>query len=217
MGGIRVGITIFASGRLDRREDIARVIDDLRKGADENNWKYRIIDDDFDVQPNAVLIRRESGSPGAKIEGSLGLKGIMVNVDPQTEPLAVLFDRSGVLTDMMQQVSWLHDDGQGERFTMCKTQFGDIDAHIHIVELLDDLKKKYISDLMVIDEGAYWETRDRRTLAEKRVILGHYLRHTEKVIKGIDLSGLDAQDAEAVASRIEEALLRAEKEEGSQH
>jgi hypothetical protein len=47
--------------------------------------------------------------------------------------LAILFDRSGTLTDMMQQVSWIHDKGQGERFTACKTQFGSIEAHIRII------------------------------------------------------------------------------------
>jgi hypothetical protein len=68
----------------------------------------------------------------------------------------------------------------------------------------------------VDDEGAFWETRDRRTLAEKRVVLGHFMRHTEKIIKGVDLSGLDAHDSETLASRIEEAILKAEKEGGLQ-
>jgi hypothetical protein len=211
-----MGITIFVSGKLDRIEDIPHVIDDLKKVAEENNWKHHVIDDDFDVQPNAVLTRRDSGLPGAAIKGSAGLKGIIVNIDPQAESLAILFDRSGVLTDLMQQISWLDDNVQNKRFTMCKTQFGNIDAHIRIVELLDHLKKKYISDLAADDEGAFWETRDRRTLAEKRVVLGHFLRHTEKIIKGIDVSGIDVQDPEAIASRIEEAILKAEKEGGLQ-
>jgi hypothetical protein len=115
---------------------------------------------------------------------------------------------------MMQQVSWIDNKGQGERFTMCKTQFGSIDAHIRIIELFDLLKKKYSSNLIVDDEGAYWESRDRRVLAEKRVALGHFIRHTERVISGIELSGDDARDPEAIASRIEEALLKAEKEDG---
>jgi hypothetical protein len=212
-----MGITIFASGKLDRKEDIPNLIGDLKRTAEENNWQYHVIDDDFDVQPNSVLTRRDSGLPVTAIEGSLGLKGIIVNVDPQAEPLAILFDRSGVLTDLMQQIAWMHDDGRSERFTMCKTQFGNIDAHIRIVELLDNLKKKYITDLTVNDEGAFWETRNRRTLAEKRVVLGYYLRHTEKVIKGVDMSGLEVQNPEAVASCIEAAILRAEKKDGSQH
>jgi hypothetical protein len=212
-----MGITIFASGKLDRIGDIPQVIDDIGKIAEKNNWTYHVIDNDFDVRPNAVLIQRESGSPVAAIEGSLGLKGIMVNIDPQAEPLAVLFDRSGVLTDLMQQISWLHCNGQSDRFTMCKTQFANIDAHVRIIALLDNLKKKYCADLKVNDEGAYWETRDRRILAENRVSLGHYLRHTEKIIKGIDVSSLDVKDSDALASRIEEALIKTEEKDDLHH
>ncbi|HEY4492698.1 MAG TPA: hypothetical protein VI958_11910 [Acidobacteriota bacterium] len=209
-----MGITIHASGKIDRIDDIPRLIDDLKGAAIESNWKYHIIDDDFGVRPNAVLTRRESVKPTASIEGSLGLKGIILNVDPKAEPLAILFDCNGVLTDMMQQLSWIHDNEQGDRFTTCKTQFADIDAHIRIIELLDTLKKKYVSNLSVSDEGSYWESRDRRLLAEKRIALGHCLRFTEKVISSIEVSGDEAGDAESIASRIEEALLKSEKEDG---
>jgi hypothetical protein len=116
------------------------------------------------------------------------------------------------LTDMFQQISWIETNGSNERFSACKTQFGSIESHIHVVEILDLVKKKYITDLIVNDEGAYWETRDRRILAEKRILLGHYLRHTEKVINSIEPSGNDAQDPEALARRIEEALLKADEE-----
>ena len=208
-----MGITIHASGKIDSIDDVPRLIDDLKEAAVERNWKYHIINDDFAVRPNAVLTPHKAGGRAATIEGSLGLKGIILNVEPKAEPLAVLFDCNGVLTDMMQQLSWINGHGQGERFTSCKTQFADIDAHIHIIELLDSLKKKYISDLLVSDEGAYWESRDRRLLAEKRVALGHYLRHAEKVIGSIEVSSTDARDAESIAARIEEALLKSKKED----
>lgn len=158
------------------------------------------------------MARRGPDGAECEIKGALGLKGIILNVGQGMEPLAILFDRSGTLTDLLQQVSWIHNNRQGERFTACKTQFGSIDAHIRIIELLDLLKKKYITNLTVNDEGAYWESRDRRVLAEKRVALGHWLRHTERVIGGIKIAGDDPRDPESIASRIEEALLKAEKE-----
>ena len=52
-----MGITIFAWGRIDRTGDIARLIDDVKEIAGENNWSYRIIDDGFASQPAAVLTR----------------------------------------------------------------------------------------------------------------------------------------------------------------
>lgn len=207
-----MGITIFARGKIDRIEDLPRLIDDLKDVAGKRNWKYRVLDDDFDATPNAVLTHGASDRPGAVIEGSLGLKGVILNI-PGAEMFAVLFDRSGVLTDMFQQLAWIEGKGQNERLIMCKTQFASIDAHIALVELLDSLKRKYISNLTVTDEGAYWETRDRRILAEKRILLGHYLRRTEKVLSGIELSDEERKDPEAIADRIEEALLRAEDDE----
>jgi hypothetical protein len=207
-----MGITIYAQGKLDRIGDIPCLIDDLKGVAGEHNWTHHVIDDDFDVQPNAVFARRDSGTPVAEIEGSLGLKGIVLNVGSGVEPLSILFDRSGVLTEMLQQLSWLQASERNERFSLCKTQFGSIDAHIEIIAILDLVKKKYVSDLAVTDEGAYWESRDRRILAEKRVALGHYLRHTEKVIGSIERSDDDARDPDAVARRIEEALLKADEE-----
>ena len=211
-----MGITIYARGRIDSIGDIPRLIGEVKGIAEENDWEYAIIDDDFAVQPNAVFALRDSDEPAA-IEGSLGLKGIVVVVDLKGEPLTVLFDRSGVLTDMMQQVHWLHNNVRDERFTACKTQFGSIDAHIHIIDLFDVLKKRYITDLVINDEGAYWESRDYKLLAEKRAVLEHYMRHTERVIGGIEISGHDVQDSEIVASHIEEALFEEDKEGGLHH
>ncbi|HEY6009866.1 MAG TPA: hypothetical protein VIX18_00240 [Nitrospirota bacterium] len=205
-----MGITIFAWGRIDRIEDIGRLIEDVKGIAEQNNWTYRIIDDGFAARPNAVLTRSARDDKAAVIKGSLGLKGIIINPEPGSEPLSILFDRSGVLTDLMQQLSWIHSNGQGERFTMCKTQFAGIDTHIQMIELLANLKERYIANLTVNDEGAYWETRDRRILAEKRVALGHYLRHVERVLGNIEPSGDETQNPEALADRIEQALLKAE-------
>lgn len=212
-----MSITIFAWGRIECTGDIPSLIDELKRVAGEYNWKYHVIDDDFATLPHAELTRREGDDSAAVIEGSLGLKGIILNVDPGAEPLAILFDRSGVLTDMLQQVFWIHSNGQGERFTMCKTQFASIDSHIRVIELLDSLKQRYIPDLVINDEGDYWVSRDRRILAEKRIVLGHCLRHAERVIAGIENSGDDVRDPETIASRIEEALLKADEEDRLLH
>ena len=207
-----MGITIYARGRLDRIGDIPSLIDDLKGVAGDHNWSYHVIDDDFEAQPSTEPARRDPGPPAAKIEGSLGLKGIVLNVGSGVEPLSILFDRSGVLTDMLQQRSWLQADGGNERFSLCKTQFGSIDSHIQVIGILDLVKRKYLSDLAVTDEGAFWESRDRRILAEKRVALGQYLRAAEKVIGNIERFEDDAQDPDAVARRIEEALLKADED-----
>ena len=211
-----MGITIFASGKINRIDDIPRLINEVKAIAKKNDWAYEIIDDDFEESPNAVL-KSESGKSRINIVGSLGLKGIIVVVDPEVEPLAILFDRSGVLTDIMPQISWLHSNMQEIRFSACKTQFGTIDSHICIIDLLDILKGKYITDLVVEDEGSYWTSRDRKLLEEKRAVLAHYMRHTEKVISNIEISSDAGQGSDSVASHIEKALLDAERKSKPYH
>jgi hypothetical protein len=209
----RMSITIFAKGIIERINDIPALTSDMKEIAKERNWKYRIINDDWDVQPDAVLAPPVTGKPAGHIKGSLGLRGIVLNAATGAEPLSILFDRSGVLTDMFQQLAWIESNGQNERFTCCKTQFADIEEHIEIIDILDHLKKKYIPNLAVNDEGTYWETRDRRILAEKRIALNHYLRHAEKVISSIEFPDGGPKDADSIAASIEEALLKTDEED----
>lgn len=204
-----MGITIYASGEINRIENIPRLIEEVKGIAKKNDWGYEIIDDDFDEPPN-VLLKHDAEKPGVNIDGSLGLKGIIVVIDPGVEPLAILFDHSGVLTDIMPQISWLQSNKLDERFSACKTQFGSIDSHICIIQLFDILKEKYINNLVIKDEGSYWSSRDRNILTEKRAVLEHYICHTEKVIRSIEISGDAIQCSDSVASHIEKALLDAE-------
>jgi len=206
-----MGITIFARGKLDRIEDIPRLIESVKDSAEEYGWTYQILDDAFDIiKSDAAMSHSASVVNAARVKGTLGLKGIVVNAGSGSEPLSILFDRTGVLTDMFQQLAWIQKNGRSGRFSACKTQFGNIDIHVRIIEILDRLKQGYLANLVVEDEGGYWEGRDRRLLAEKRVFLGQCLRCTEMVINSIKISDGDPRNADALVERIEEAFLKAE-------
>lgn len=205
-----MGITIYACGKIDRIGDIPQLINEVKAIAGEGNRAYQIIDDNVHAQPDTELTRRDGVVPGSAIEGSAGLKGITINLDPEAEPLSILFDRSGVLTDMTRYESWIRSNGQGERYTAFKTRFTSIDPRLRIGELFANLKKKYMTDLIVNDEDAFWKTRDRRVMKDDRIILGHCLRYAELVIGGITLSDDAVWNSETIATRIEEALLKTE-------
>jgi len=211
-----MGITLFASGKIDTIEDIPRLIEYVKEIAEERGWKYRVIEDDFDTRPNASLAQIDSDTPGVVIKGTLGLKGVVLNVGAGAEPLQLLFDQNGILTGMPQQLFWIEDQGKSERCTMCKTQFAHIDGHIEMVELLSMLKGRYLSNLAVNDEGGYWESRDKKTLAEKRIFLDQCIRHTEKAIGSIDISEEDRKDPGRIASCIEDALQKDDKKGGGE-
>src|SRR6266508_2439343 len=171
-----MGIRIYACGKIDRVEDIPRLILELKAIAGESNRTYQIVSDDVHTQPGAELIRRDLVDPGSAIAISPGLKGIIIDLDPDAEPFSILFDRSGVLTDRTRHESWVQGNRQSERYTAFKTKFTCIDPRLRISGLLALLKGKYITNLIVNDEDSFWKTRDRRVRAGDRIILGHCLR-----------------------------------------
>lgn len=208
-----MGITIFARGSINTTDDIPVLIADMKELSEKNGWTYEIIDDDFEQDPEVELIRDQETST-VSIEGTLGLKGIIINVGYGVEPLALLFDRSGILTDIMSQVTWVQNSEDDNRLTFCKTQFGPIEAHIALIEILDILKKKYMTNLEVTDEGDYWASRDRELLAEKRAVLEYYLNHAKEAISNAKIPPDTDLSAEDIASSIEKALLDTEDNKG---
>lgn len=207
-----MGITIYARGNMDRLEDIPHLIEEVKTIAQKHDWTFSVVDDDFDVEPSTRLVGPTADKP-AVIKGSLGLKGIVLSVDSQCESLAILFDKSGALTNGMQQLFRSSCDMQQEPFTACKTQSGCIESHIQIVELLHVLNNKYISDLSVTDEGDYWESGDVEQLSNKRKVLEHYLDYAKDVISGIRLPEQTSLGSDTIAAQIEQALLKAEEDQ----
>jgi len=66
-----------------------------------------------------------------------------------------------------------------------KTQFGKnpVDTHIKIVELLDFIKQNYMPDLRVVDDGDYWETRNRKMLEENLKTTGAFIGQISGLMK----------------------------------
>ena len=50
----------------------------------------------------------------------------------------------------------------------CKTQFAPLEVHMGIVDLFQQLKIKF-GELVIQDEGGYWETRDAQGLEDRIV------------------------------------------------
>ncbi len=208
-----MGMTIFARGSIDTTDDLPVLITEMKGLSEKNEWTYEILDDDFE-QDSGVELNRDEEASTISIEGTLGLKGIIIDVGYGVEPLALLFDRSGILTDIMSQATWVQNFEKDNRLTICKTQFGPIEAHISIIEILDILKKRYMTNLEVTDEGDYWTSRDRELLAEKRAVLEHYMNHAKEAISNAKIPADADLSAEDIASSIEKSLLDTEDNKG---
>ena len=56
--------------------------------------------------------------------------------------------------------------GDGSFQDTCKTQFATIEIHIRIVDFFSNLKLK-LTELVIRDEGEYWELRNKERLARQ--------------------------------------------------
>jgi hypothetical protein len=112
----------------------------------------------------------------------LTLKGIKLIVHPQTDPLWFTFDELGRLTRLGYYAVDHYAGRKGEplsrRFEFVhqsqasiQTTVGGADLHLCTVRLLDQLKRRYVPDLTVLDDSGYYEERDEarlRRLMERR-------------------------------------------------
>jgi hypothetical protein len=114
------------------------------------------------------------GGGGRTLAPPLALAGIKVVVHPQTDPLWLTFDESGVLTRLGsypighalgegaprgQRLGFLHQSQAS-----IQTSIGGSKLHTTVIGLLDYLKRAYVHDLSVLDDTAYWEERDADAL-----------------------------------------------------
>ncbi|MDZ7723542.1 MAG: hypothetical protein U5R06_12250 [candidate division KSB1 bacterium] len=195
-----MGITIHFSGILKNTDLITELVDELSDIADIMDWPYQILDEDWSKPCTAEIA--DGG-----ITGHLPLKGISIQLHPASESLTLFFDPQGRLTSPITLISIKQGElNDKEVYNFVKTQFAPPDLHISIVKLLRFLKKKYIPDLQVIDEGEYWETGDRDRLIEKMQFLQNKLDQLQQTVSTINPDHALLFSPDQLAQLIEKKL-----------
>ncbi|MBL8016339.1 MAG: hypothetical protein JNK43_03640 [Ignavibacteria bacterium] len=156
------------------------MVNELSEISNEMGWGYSVIDD---------------------VE--LQLRGIIIQLHEKSEPLSILVNANGKLTNLLYLVD-KDDDRLDYSLNSIKTQFAPVEIHITIVKLLRYIKKKYISDLEVTDEGSYWEKGDTDLLAEKINFINDRINSIAGLISSIPNSGNETP--ESLADKIEQYL-----------
>lgn len=206
-----MGMSIHYRGRLDEVGQLARLCDEMADIARAMGWETRRLDDDWEQPPDARL---RSTPKGAHIDGHLGLKGILLRPDVDAESLSFFFDREGNLRSMMDVVMIV--DGTlkpQDAWVSVKTQFASPEVHAWIIGLLKYVKKRYVSDLQVSDEGEYWEIGDIRILREKMEFIGKKIEQLSAKLSSTRLGDLSGLSAEEIALRIEQWFLENRNED----
>lgn len=199
-----MGITIHYRGKLNDPEEIDAVVDFVQHMAAAKGWSWTQIDDDWDAEVNAQLVHTSKGH--LELTGNAGLKGFSLDIDPNCEPVPLLFDCSGLMRSFF---SFSADCSAENNNTIAvKTQFASAEAHIQLVELLKELKQRFIADLKVMDEGEYWQTKDRALLEKNMAKLKGRIDFLSEALQSEHCKGLRDLPPEKLAREMERILGR---------
>ena len=194
-----MGITIHYKGKLNKPDLLNTFCYEIKDIAKDMNWSFNTINNDLN-KPNSSYMD-ENGH----IKGYIPLKGINVTIHPKAESLSFLFDKNGNLRNLLM-MTYKNGKESEASYIFIKTQFAPIEIHITIIKLLGYIKKKYISNLKVIDEGNYWETRDTKILEEKSSFLNKKIDQIGNIISEIKIDGTDT--SETILRKIENVLKK---------
>lgn len=136
-------------------------------------------------------------------EQSRIVRGLILNVSPGQEPTSLLISPEGWLIPLHEIEAAENGTLAEPPYCFVKTQFGSVEGHVAVVELLSFLKQEFFPNLYVSDESGYWEDRDVVMLAQKFAALQAAIDMVSEGLENSPLSAEAAEDPEIVATRVE--------------
>jgi hypothetical protein len=170
-----MGVTIHYRGWL---AELGRVED----------FEDRLLDLALELGGQAQIWRNAADADPRRL-----VRGVLLNLAPGQEPVSLVVSPEGWLVGLTDV-----EDAEAGRLTeppwcFCKTQFGPLEGHVAVVEVLAALGREFLADLEVSDEGGYWETRDLAELACRR---GQVQGALDGLAEGLRRHGLSPEAAE---------------------
>jgi len=179
-----MGITIHYSGKLNNLKDIGKVQTELSDIAKELNWTYTVIDD-AEQQVNGIIIKPHTDS----------------------ESLSILVNKNLHLISLVA-LSLNEANEESAKFVAIKTQFAPLHVHISVIKLLKYIKKKYVSNLKVIDESDFWNSGDENILKEKMDFLASRIDLFGDVLDAHFGEFEEMRSPKEIAGKLEEILKK---------
>jgi hypothetical protein len=180
-----VGITIAYRGRI---ADFARIED----------FEDRLVDFALEIGGMAQIWRSwDDGSPERMV------RGVILGLAPGQESSSLLLSPEGWLIGLAD----IEDAELGRLkeppWCFIKTQFGPVEGHVALVEMLAALKREFLPDLEVSDDGGYWETHDLGGLVRKRSLTQEAIDGLAEGLRRHGLSREAAEDPSILIRHIE--------------
>ncbi len=180
-----MGVTIAYRGRI---ADLSRIED----------FEDRLVDFALEFGGMARIWRTWADNNPERM-----VRGVFVDLAPGLEAASLLVSPEGWLIGLVD----IEDAEEGRLseppWCFVKTQFGPVEGHVALVEMLSALKREFFPDLEVSDEGGYWETRDFADLVRKRSFLKQAIDGLAEGLQQYGLSREAAEDPDILLRHIE--------------
>ncbi len=155
-----MNISIRYSGTLNDINTISDFNEEMTDISRSMGWATSTLNDPWDNEPDGHLVETEEG---IEIEGSLGLKGIAIYPSTCAQPFDFFFDKNGKMYSIINRALELEGASEIDFSLSVDTTESNPEFHIWFISLLKYLKKKYISNLDVIDEGTCVDLKAKKT------------------------------------------------------
>jgi hypothetical protein len=131
------------------------------------------------------------------------VRGVILNLAEGHESTSLLVAPEGWLINLTE----IEDAEVGRLieppWCFVKTQFGPVEGHVAFVEMFAALKREFLPDLEVSDDGGYWETRDFDALVRNRAFTQAAIDGLGAGLRRYGLSSEAAEDPDILTRHIE--------------
>jgi hypothetical protein len=131
------------------------------------------------------------------------VRGVILDLAPGHESTSLLVSPEGWLIGLTD----IQDAEEGRLteppWCFVKTQFGPVEGHVAIVEMLAALRREFLSDLEVSDDGGYWETRNLAELIRLRSLTQAAIDGLAEGLRRHGLSREAAEDPDILRRHVE--------------
>jgi hypothetical protein len=180
-----MGVTIAYRGRL---ADLTRIED----------FEDRLIDLARELGSQVRLWRTWADRTPERM-----VRGVILDLAPGHESTSLLIAPEGWLINLTEIEDAENCCIDEPPWCFVKTQFGPVEGHVTLVELLAALKREFLPDLEVSDEGGCWETRDLGELVRKRSLTQAAIDGLAEGLRRHGISREAAEDPEILARHVE--------------
>ncbi len=150
-----MGLSFHYQGSIANPDMLPELIEEIVDIASANKWQYDVYEREFPA------------SSFGKPDYDNNIYGISFT-PPNCETISICFLSNGRMSNKPLLLFYGKTEEQQESkylyMISVKTQFAGAEVHKLIIQLFRYLNKKYLTDLIFMDEGSYWETNDEELL-----------------------------------------------------